>query len=299
MKKFFPVFYFGLLILMVALILASCKQQPTPSQQIYSQVDMDSFHIRAVYKFPNYNNISDLLKLIMDLDIGFIPDAVNDFENLDKYSSNDNLTAANIGIYMADIAYAWMFNETDIAMNCNMAAITLADQLEMANVFLDSFIQKYDKEDLDPNAILLLLEQDLNEAIKQLPEEKNLELYSAMLTGTFIEKLHLVYEMIKNCPEISDSPDVILENLQKLVWIANGQVKAFEELNKQINSYEIPEESRLFQTELINLHTMMHETVFLNDTTNVSSINLINDQEFIALYQEVNKTRGYIINPAK
>jgi len=32
--------------------------------------------------------------------------------------------------------------------------------------------------------------------------------------------------MIKNCPEISDSPDVILENLQKLVWIANGQVKA-------------------------------------------------------------------------
>jgi len=128
----------------------------------------------------------------MDVDIGFIPDAVNDFENLDKYSSNDNLTAANIGIYMADIAYAWMFNETDIAMNCNMAAITLADQLEMANVFLDSFIQKYDKEDLDPNAILLLLEQDLNEAIKQLPEEKNLELYSAMLTGTFIEKLILL-----------------------------------------------------------------------------------------------------------
>lgn len=297
MKKFFSSYYFGLLILVFALMFISCKQQPTPVQQISSQEDMDSFHIKAVHSYPSFDNISELLKLIKSLDIGFIPDAINDLENLDKYSINDNLTAANIGVYMADIAYAWMFNETDIAMNCNLAAISLADKLEMANIFLDSFFQKYDKENVDPDTILLLLERDMNEAIRRLPGEKNLELYSAMLTGTFIEKLHLVYEMIKNCPEISYSPDLIPENLQKLIWITEGQTKALEELNKQIDSYDIPEDSKLFHKEMVNLFTMMHEAAFLNDTSIVHSINLINDPEFIALYQEVNKARGYIINP--
>jgi len=298
MKKFYSRYALpGLMILTFIWIFIACKQQTPPAQHILFQADMDSFHLKAVHTYPGYDNISDLLKLIRDLDLVFIPEVVNDFENLDKYTKNDNLTAANIGVYMTDIAYTWTCNENDIAMNCNMAALSLADHLEMANVFLDSFFQKYDKEDVDPDTVLLLLERDLIEAIKQLPEEKNIELYSAMLTGTFIEKLHLVYEMIKNCPEISDSPDFVIENLQKMVWIANGQVKALDELNKQTDNYKIPEESQLFHGELVNLSAMMHEAIFLNDTSIVRTINMINDQEFITLYQEVNKIRGYIINP--
>jgi len=42
---------------------------------------------------------------------------------------------------------------------------------------------------------------------------------------------------------------------------------------------------------------MMHEAVFLNDTSNVSTINLINDQEFIALYQEVIKPEDILSIP--
>jgi hypothetical protein len=299
MKKFFFSYYIELLILIFAFIFVSCQQQPIPSQQITSQADMDSFHYKAVYSYPKCDNVSELLRLIRDLDIIFVEDAVNDFENTDKYTRNDNLTAANMGVYMSDMVYAWICDEEDISMHRNMAALSLADHLKMADVFLDSFFDKYNKEDIDPDTILILFEHDLNETIRQLPEEKNLELYSAVLTGSFIEKLHMVFEMIKNCPEISNSPDLILENLQKLVWIANGQAKALEDLNKQIDSYQIPEESRLVHGELVNLNTMMQKAVFLNDTSMVRSINMINDQEFLALYQEVNKIRGYIINPAE
>jgi len=299
MKKFFSISTLIFLLSMFGGIFISCNQQTPASKPVLSQTDMDSFHIQAVHSFPNYDNVSNLLQLIRDLDVIFIQDAINDFENVDKYTYNDNQTAANIGVFMADIAYAWAFNEHDNAMNCNMAALTLADHLDMANVFLNSFFQKYEKEDANPDTIILLIERDMNEAIKQLPEEKNLELYSALLTGAFLEKLHLIYEMIKNCPEISFSQDLILENLQKLVWIADGQVKALDELNKQIDSYEIPEESRLFHGELVNLSTIMHEAVFLNDTSIVRTINVINDQEFTTLYQEVNKIRGYIIYPTE
>jgi hypothetical protein len=299
MKKIISCFAPGLLILMLTRILISCSQQPVPSQPIPSQAAMDSFHIKAVHSYPKCDNVSELLRLTRDLDVGFVHNAVNDFENADKYTSNDNITAANMGVYMTDMVYAWICDEEDISMKHNMAALSLADHLKMADVFLDSFFQKYDNEDMDPDTILILFEHNLNEAIRQLPEEKNLELYSAVLTGTFIEKIHLVYEMIRNCPEISDSPDLILENLQKMVWIASGQVKTLEDLNKQIDSYQIPEESRLVHGELVNLDKMMSKAVFLNDTSKVRSIDIINDNEFLTIYQEVNKIRGFIINPAE
>lgn len=278
-------------------LILSCNQKPVPVHNVSSKAQMDSFYIMAVQNFPNYDNISGLVKLIRSLDVNFLSDAMNDFENIDKYYGSDNLMAANIGVYMADMAYAWIYNEMDVAMNCNMAVLSLADRLEMANTFLDSFFQKYDNEDFEPDTILLLLERDLNEAIKKLPEEKSLEIFSATLTGNFVEKLHLIYEMIQKCPEISESPELILENMQKLAWIANGQMKALAELNKQIDAYNIPEEERLIHEELLNLNTMMHEAVFLNDTSIVRTVNLINDSSFIKLHLEINSARGHIINP--
>jgi hypothetical protein len=296
MRKYVNGYLLPILIIIPFLIL-SCKQKPVNTIQISSQSNMDSFHIKAVYLFPDYDNISDLLKLIRNLNVGFIPDAINDLENIDKYSGNDNLTAANIGVYMTDIAYAWVFNETDVAMNCNMAALTLADQLNLANLFLDSFFQKFEQENMDPDTILLLLERDLNEVIRQFPDEQRLELYSALLTGTFIEKLHLIYEMIQYCPQVSLSPELIPENLQKLFWIANGQVLALDELIKKINSFEIPEESQLVRDELSNLNQMLHKSVLMSDTSIAFTPEMISHQDFISLYQEVNKVRGLIVNP--
>jgi hypothetical protein len=142
-----------------------------------------------------------------------------------------------------------------------------------------------------------LIEQDLHNAIKQFPDEGGLKLYSAMLTGSFIEKLHLLFEMIKRCPEISNPADISRENLQKLVWIASGQINALEKLNNQIDSYAIPEEYTLYHKELIKLDSLMKETDFLQDSSIVSSIQLIEDPEFLNLYQEISKLRNGVTNP--
>jgi hypothetical protein len=258
---------------------------------------MDTFHFKAVHDFPNYDNISNLIYLLKDIDVIFIQDATNSIENLEKYTDNDLLMAANIGVYITDIGYMWSYNETDAAFNLNIAVLSLAEQLDMTKDFLDSFFEKYSKADSDPDTILLLIERDLQDAVKQFPEEKRLELYSAMLTGSFIEKLHLFYEMIKKCPEISNPVDICMENLQKLVWIATGQKKALQELNKQIDNYAIPREYQLYHEELVKLDSAMNETNFLQDSGIVRSVQLIESPEFLNLYQEVSRIRNYVINP--
>jgi hypothetical protein len=258
---------------------------------------MDTFHFRAVNAFPNYDKISEIIYLLKDIDVIFIQEAVNGIENMEKYTDDDLLMAANIGVYMTDIGYMWSYDETDAAFQHNIAVITLAEQLDMAMSFLESFLQRYDEAAADPDTILILIERDLKEAVKQFPDENRLELYSAMLTGSFVEKLHLLYEMIKRCPEISNSVDISVENLQKLVWVAAGQTKALEELNQQINSYAIPKENQFYHEELVKLDSIMYATNFLQDSSIVRSVQLIENPEFLNLYEEVSRLRNYITNP--
>jgi len=258
---------------------------------------MDSFHFRAIHAFPNYDNISEIINLLKDIDVIFIPDILNNIDNLEKYSYSERLVAANIGVYMTDIGYMWSYDETDAAFQDNIAVITLAEQLDIAMTFLESFLQRYSEEEADPDTILVLIERDLKEAVMQFPDENRLELYSAMLTGSFVEKLHLLYEMIKRCPEISNPADISVENLQKLVWVAAGQVKALEELNKEIDSYAIPKENQFYHEVLVKLDSIMSKTNFLQDTSIVRSVQLIENPEFLNLYEEVSRLRNYIINP--
>src|SRR4030042_1306010 len=297
MKKISFLHLLFLTILISTWIFPSCQQQQSPAKKIISQSEMDSFHFRAIHAFPNYDNISEIINLLKDIDVIFIPDILNNIDNLEKYSYSERLVAANIGVYMTNIGYMWSYDETDAAFQNNIAVITLAEQLDIAMTFLESFLQRYSEEEADPDTILVLIERDLKEAVMQFPDENKLELYSAMLTGSFVEKLHLLYEMIKRYPEISNSEDISVENLQKLVWVAAGQVKALEELNKEIDSYAIPKENQFYHEALVRLASIMSRTNFLQDTSIVRSVQLIENPEFLNLYEEFPRLRNYIINP--
>jgi hypothetical protein len=289
--------YLVLLIFINIWILPSCKTQQSAEKKIISQTEMDSFHFRAVHEFPNYDNISAIISLLKDLDLIYFKDALNSVDNIDKYTDNDLLTAANIGVYMTDMGYMWSQEQEDDAFNYNVIVLSLADRLDMAKDFLESFFKRYDDEDADPDSILLLMERDLREAIKQFPEERRLELYSAMLTGSFMEKLYLLYEMIKRCPEISITADLMEENMQRLVWIATGQIKALEALNKTVEEYGIPREDMLCHEELIMLDSIMKETDFLQDSLILNALQIPEDPEFLNIYTKVSTIRNLITNP--
>src|SRR4030042_706641 len=137
MKKFSFRYLLILPILINIWIFPSCRQQQSPAKQIISQSELDTFHFRAVHAFPNYDNISEIINLLKDIDVIFIPDILNNMDNLEKYSYNERLLAANIGVYMTDIGYMWSYDETDAAFSCNIAVISLAEQLDMAMAFLD------------------------------------------------------------------------------------------------------------------------------------------------------------------
>lgn len=286
--------HFILLLLSVIWIFPSCKLQKTGWEKTITQAEMDSFHLKAVNEFPEYDNITAILSLLKDLDLVFVKRGVNSVENIDKYTGNEMLIATNIGVYLTDIGYMWSYEEIDEALKYNIFVFSLAEQLGLNMEFLEAFFERYDREDTEPDSILFYIERDLSDAINHFPSEKRNEYFSAVLTGSFIEKLHLIYLLIEQCPEISNPPVFSNENIQRLVWIASGQVRALEDLNKKIEEFGVSGEKLLYHEDLCRLDSVMKQKAFLNDSVIVNAATITEDPGFIEVFNEISRIRNLI-----
>jgi hypothetical protein len=290
--------YIIIVISFLIWILPCCNfQQKAENKKIISEAELDSFRFNAVNEYPEYNDVPRILNLLKGLDLIYVHHAVNSIDNIDKYSGNDMLLAANIGVFMTDIGYMWSYDKIHEAINHNIIVFALAEELGMNSDYMEAFFDRYSKQDADPDSILDLLDKDLEEAINQFPADKRHEYYAAMLTGSFIEKLHLTYELIEQCPEIS-SPDYLYpENIQRLVWVAEGQAKALDDLNKTIENFDMPKDQMFCHKELCSLDSVMKQTAFLNDSDIVDGFSIQSDSGFINIYNEISRIRDLIINP--
>jgi len=276
--------------------MASCQQRP--QQQVSKpEISLDSFRLLAVNELPAYNSISDVSQLLSNVDVQYYPEIVNDINNIERYTNNDLLSAVNIGVYFADIAYGYAFEDQNIAIASYIAAMSLAEKFRMTTTFLETFLEHVSISEAEVDTVLFKLERDLQTYASHLIDEEQIRLYASLLKGNYIEKNHLLYTTISRYADRPVSEDKKIENLQKLVWIASGQKTALEELNKILNDYSIPEDDRIYHDEFINLEKQMNETAFLRDTSAVRTIELVSSPEFVNLYDEITRIRKLITEP--
>lgn len=296
MKKNFVLRNVIFLLLLCLIILASCQQRPQ-QQELKPEIGLDSFRLLALDVLPAYNSISDISQLLSNVDVKFYPGIVNDINNIERYTNNDLLSAANIGVYFADIAYGYAFEDQNIAIASYIAAMSLAENFRITTTFLETFLEHVSISEAEIDTVLFKLERDLQIYASHLIDDEQIRLYSSLLRGNFIEKNYLLYTTISRYPDNTVSEDNKIENLQKLVWIASGQKIALEELNKVLNDYTIPEDDRIYQDEFVSLEKTMNEAAFLRDTSVVRTIELVSNPEFVNLYDEITRIRKLITEP--
>jgi hypothetical protein len=279
--------------------MASC-QQPSQKQledETTETMTQDSFRIMAVETMADYDNFTGISLLLRNVDVPYYPELINSIENIERYLKNDLINAANIGVYIVDIAYAYSFEDDNAAAGSYLSAMTLAQSFTGATSLVKNLMANYTVQDLELDTILLKLEQDLQLFIDTVASNEELPLYAALLSGTYIEKIFLLYSTINKYPDHPIPESQQNDNLQRLIWIATGQKKALGELNKIIENYDIPEEHKLCHQQLTGLEKQMDEAVFLRDTSLVHSAGIISSPEFVNLYDEIKKIRGSITEP--
>jgi hypothetical protein len=129
----------------------SCKNRAAEKeQQKVEEAQVGSIEKQIeenVYPLPTS---AEVIKMLTDLEVGYIIGISNPVENTKKYFSSTN-RAINMGVYGADLSYATLYNMTQQVINYLDAIRSLSNELNMSKIYnaalYDSIKKNYDNRD--------------------------------------------------------------------------------------------------------------------------------------------------------
>jgi len=210
MKKIFAGAIITMLILS-SVAVTSCKNRAAEKQQKSEQVDQVEQLERQiesnVYPLPTS---AEVIKMLTDLEVGFIIGISNPVENTKKYFSSTT-RAINLGVYGADLSYATLYNMQQEVINCLSAIRSLANELNMARIYNEELYEKikvnYDNRD----ELVKILTEAFNETYAYLSDNDQQPLALLVVGGAWIEGMYLTTHVSEAAYQVAGISRVLLE----------------------------------------------------------------------------------------
>ena len=95
-----------------------------------------------VYPLPTS---AEVIKMLTDLEVGYIFGISNPVENTKKYFSS-TARAINLGVFGADLSYATLYNIQQEVINYLDAIRSLANELNMSKIYDETLYDKIKAE---------------------------------------------------------------------------------------------------------------------------------------------------------
>jgi len=149
-----------------------------------------------VQQIPSPVEISVLLK---ESSTGYLNDILSSHSKSSDYNTNFQ-KAVNLGIYGTDLGYSNVFEQSMESLNYLGAVKNLADELRLGQFFnLETFSNlARNKNNLD--TLLLLTTENFNKINNYLREQKRANLSILLLTGGWVEALHIACQTYAKDP---------------------------------------------------------------------------------------------------
>ncbi|MCQ2607917.1 MAG: hypothetical protein MJ197_04440 [Bacteroidales bacterium] len=106
----------------------------------------------------------------------------------------------NMGIYGIDISYMSMYNQTSDALNYFATLKSLANQIELADVFDAETMERLENNMGNQDSLVRILTSKFQESDKLLKGENQKAEAALILTGCWIESLYLLTKIQKVAP---------------------------------------------------------------------------------------------------
>lgn len=153
--------------------LAPTEERPAIYYGLYSPADVSSIFER--------NNI------------GFNPSILNPVENLSSYSGTSKL-ALNLGIYGADLSYIKIFQDPQLTTKYFQAILEASEKLGIPPDLLQNAAARIENNVDNPDSLNLIAGYTFQEIIRILDEEDREETAFLMITGGWIEAMHIALQ---------------------------------------------------------------------------------------------------------
>ncbi len=216
---------FGVLIL----VISACGSGKKPDEQAFLE-SLDS----AKNEGPSISEevIGDILQQIPSpLEISVLlkesgkkynVNYLNNPDNLSKYNSNYK-KALNLGIYGTDLGYTNIYEQNQDGIKYISSIKELADGLNIGQFFDIETIGKLATNSKNLDSLLLITTQNFNSINHYLQTQSRANLSVLLLTGGWLEALHITCEVAtanpsnKELQEKIGEQKIILENIMLLL----------------------------------------------------------------------------------
>ena len=189
----------------------SCKSRVAERQQEKSELaQVDSLENQIeenVYPLPTS---AEVIKMLQDLEVGYIIGISNPVENTKKYFSSTK-RAINMGVYGADLSYATLYNMQQMVINYLDAIRSLSNELNMSKIYnaalYDSIKKNYDNRD----ELVNILTNAFNDTYVYLAENDQQPLALLVVGGAWVEGMYLTTHVSEAAYQVAGISKVLLE----------------------------------------------------------------------------------------
>ena len=210
MKKILTVLFISILITGFY-GLTSCKNRSESKQkkeQEYEQVKSLEKEIeKNVYPLPSSASV---IKMLTDLEVGYIIGISNPVENAKKYFTSDS-RAINLGVYGADLSYATLYNQEQKIIDYMDAIRAVANELNMSAIYdatlYDSIKVNFDSRD----HLVKILTDAFNKSYQYLSENDQQALALLVVGGAWVEGMYLTTNVSEAAYNVATIAKVLID----------------------------------------------------------------------------------------
>jgi hypothetical protein len=190
--------------------LSSCKNKATEAKKSVEteQVKTIENSIEAnVYPLPTS---AEVIRMLTDLEVGFIIGIANPVENSKKYFSSTT-RAINLGVYGADLSYATLYNMQQDVINYLDAIRSLSNELNMSKVYNEDLYDKIKQNFDNRDELVNILTTAFNDTYGYLADNDQQPLALLVVGGAWVEGMYLTTHVSEAAYQVAGISKVLLE----------------------------------------------------------------------------------------
>lgn len=223
----------------VTLILASCSsggdKSKNPDEFKEAEQSLQKQIEDVIYNIPSPTEIPYLLQAT---GAEYNASLVNPRSKTDQYATRTDKAALNLGVYTADIGYLSSYEKTQEAIDYLNSCKTLADNLNVIGTFDLEILKRFEANISNKDSLANLLNETVKETESFLKDDSRNKLAALVVTGSFVEGLHISTGLIQSYPRNilpDDARNLILTPIMQVVL---NQKKSVSDLLKMLSSVE-------------------------------------------------------------
>lgn len=189
----------------------------------------DTFNIEDYIKAaetidPTINSVDQIFDIMYMVNAEYYDVLTNDPYSAHSYKTSFPIAAANLGIYMVDILYHFYGEEPETMYLTFQAAQELAMHIGVESEFGAWTFEKLEGSTMQRDTITRMFNNLLVDSENYGSEKEMVFVHTAFLTGSFVEKVHITGNLLKQKMLIDDLTQEDEGDIRELLVIFMNQL---------------------------------------------------------------------------